>query len=108
MIPELKNESIQLNYTATGLALEDQPFYSIPILLWDGQTELSYEIEAGILDLEWSGTKYRVTATGNSGSWVLHMARYTHAGYGLTGNMHVPLSPTSSDLQCTIAIERVG
>ena len=108
LIPELKNESIQLNYTATGLALEDQPFYSIPILLWDGQTELSYEIEAGILDLEWSGTKYRVTATGNSGSWVLHMARYTHAGYGLTGNMHVPLSPTSSDLQCTIAIERVG
>jgi len=108
LTPELRNESIHLSYTVTGLTEGDKPFYSIPILLWDGRAELLYDIEGGTLNLDWSGTKYRISSTGNNGSWVLHMARYAHAGYGLTGNMHIPLSPTASDLSCSIAIELVG
>jgi hypothetical protein len=108
LTPELLNESIRLNYTVTGLTGDDQPLYSIPVLLWDGQTELRYEIDGAALGLNWLDREYHVSCTGNSGPWVLHMARYTHAGYGLTGNMKIPLSPTAPELNCQVTIERAG
>ena len=105
---DLKNELIRLTYRATGLRDDDQAIFSIPILLWDGREELTYKIDNGTLALGWKGAAYRVSIAGNSGPWDLDMARYLHAGYGLTANMTVPVAHDASQLHATVTIERTA
>ncbi len=106
--PELKNESILLTYQVTSLTEGDNPFFSIPMLLWDGKHELQYTITDSVLELTWKNAAYRIFATGNSGPWDLHMGRYMHAGCGLTANISIPLSHTDWELQTTVTIEKVS
>ena len=105
---DLKNELIRLTYRVTDLKDDDEAVFSIPILLWDGREELSYSIHDSTLVLRWKGIGYRVSLTGNSGPWDLDMARYMHAGYGLTANMTVPVAHDASQLHVTVTIERTG
>ena len=105
---DLRKELIRLTYRVTDLKDDDQAVFSIPILLWDGKEELSYSIHDGTLVLRWKGIGYRVSLTGNIGPWDLDMARYMHAGYGLTANMTVPVAHDASQLHVTVTIERTG
>lgn len=105
---DLKNELIRLTYRVTEIKNDDQPIFSIPVLLWDGKEELTYGIDNGTLVLGWKGAAYRVSITGNSGPWDLDMARYLHAGCGLTANMTVPLAHNAAKLDSAVTIERTA
>ena len=105
---DLKNELIRLTYRVTDLKNDDQPVFSIPVLLWDGKEELTYRIDNGALVLAWKGAAYRVSIVGNSGPWDLDMARYLHAGCGLTANMTVPLAHNATHLDAAVTIERTA
>ena len=105
---DLENELIRLTYRATDLKDDDQAIFSLPILLWDGKEELTYSIDNGTMVLGWSGAAYRISITGNSGPWDLHMARYLHAGYGITANMTIPVSRGSFQLHTRVTIERTA
>ena len=105
---DLKNELVRLTYRVTDLKGDDQPVFSIPVLLWDGKKELTYRIENGTLILGWKGAAYRISIAGNSGPWDLDMARYLHAGCGLTANMTVPLAHNAANLDAAVTIERTA
>ena len=105
---DLENNLIRLAYRVTDLKDDDQPIFSIPVLLWDGKEELTYRIDHGILALGWKGAAYRVSIAGNSGPWDLDMARYLHAGCGLTANMTVPLAHNAANLDAAVTIERTA
>ena len=105
---DLKNELVRLTYRVTDLKGDDQPVFSIPVLLWDGKKELTYRIENGTLILGWKGAAYRISIAGNSGPWDLDMARYLHAGCGLTANMTVPLAHNTANLDAAVTIERTA
>lgn len=105
---ELGNEIIRLTYRVTDLKDDDQAIFSIPILLWDGKEELTCKIDNGTMVLAWKGAAYRISVDGNSGPWDLHMARYLHAGYGVSGNMTAPVTHDSSLLQAVVTIERTA
>ncbi len=105
---DLKNELVRLTYRVTDLKDGDQPVFSIPVLLWDGKEELTYRIENGTVVLGWKGAAYRISIAGNSGPWDLDMARYLHAGCGLTANMTVPLAHNAANLDAAVTIERTA
>ena len=105
---DLKNELVRLTYRVTDLKDGDQPVFSIPVLLWDGKEELTYRIENGTVVLGWKGAAYRISIAGNSGPWDLDMARYLHAGCGLTANMTVPLAHNAIHLDAAVTIERTA
>lgn len=105
---DLKNELVRLAYRVAGLKDDDQPVFSIPVLLWDGKEELTYRIENGALVLGWKGAAYRISIAGNSGPWDLDMARYLHAGCGLTANMTVPLAQNANHLDAAVTIEKTA
>ncbi|MCY3764742.1 MAG: hypothetical protein OXH06_04875 [Gemmatimonadetes bacterium] len=105
---DLEDELIRLTYRVTDLRDDDQVVFSIPIVLWDGKEELIYDIHGGTIVLGWKGAAYRISISGTSGPWDLHMARYLHAGYGVTGNMTAPVAHESSRLQVAVTIERTA
>ncbi len=102
------NKTIRLAYRVAELKDDDQAVFSMPILLWDGKEEPTYSVDSGTMVLGWKGAAYRISITGNSGPWDLHMARYLHAGCGLTGNMTIPLVHSNTRLDTVVSIERTA
>ena len=95
---------VRLTYEVGDVGSQDEVFFSVPVLLWDGKDELGYSILEGMLRLRWKDASYRIWTEENEGAWDLDMGRYLHAGYGLTANMRIRLKPSSA---CTIAIEKL-
>lgn len=105
---DLEDEGIRLTYRVSDLKEDDRAIFAIPVLLWDGREELTCRIDGSTMVLGWQGAAYRISIAGSSGPWDLHMARYLHAGYGLTGNMTIPLVHSTPRLDTVVRIERTA
>lgn len=103
-----EDEGIRLTYRVSDLKEDDRAIFAIPVLLWDGREELTCRIDGSTMVLGWQGAAYRISIAGSSGPWDLHMARYLHAGYGLTGNMTIPLVHSTPRLDTVVRIERTA
>jgi len=106
--------SVQVAGEADGMAftyrlsgeIPEEPWLSVPVLLWDGIRELGYRIKGATVEMEWAGHKYALTAAaladaaeGNPAAarltqtWLLRRERFNQTGFGVTGNFALALGP---------------
>jgi hypothetical protein len=106
--------SVQVATEADGIAftyrlsgeIPEEPWLSVPVLLWDGACELGYRIKGATVEMEWAGRKYALTAealadaaavnpaaAGLTQAWLLRRERFNHTGFGVTGNFALALGP---------------
>ncbi|MBK8858533.1 MAG: hypothetical protein IPN11_12910 [Opitutaceae bacterium] len=96
-------DGIVFTYRLSG-EIPEEPWLSVPVLLWDGARELGYRIKGATVELEWAGHKYALTAealaeaaggnpaAGNlTQTWLLRRERFNQTGFGLTGNFALAL-----------------
>jgi len=86
----LENNSLLLGYRYDINGAE-RAFFAVPILLWDGKDELSYEIERNMVRMAWKGRKYLLGALQFSETWTLAMERSLSTGYGISGHFVIPI-----------------
>lgn len=93
---EATADAVAFDYRITGEAAGDL-WLSVPVLLWDGKTELGYRIGGARAELNWSGRRFELVAESVGGAlaqaWILRRERFGQTGFGVTGNFAIALGP---------------
>jgi len=87
-------DAVVFDYRITGETTGDL-WVSVPVLLWDGKTELGYRIDGARVELRWNRRRFALTAA-SAGEpltqpWILRRERFGQTGFGLTGNFVLAL-----------------